>query len=189
MPLSGGWGAWLLGARSRSRSFRDVVSRTLGVILSLHFDWTLSLRLRPDVPAACLTELRFQLGLGDARPSTHRLPYDFPSLVGSDLLPGGSVRSLSQDHRGSWGVFLRTCLLDDGFYGLVDTVPIWLAPQSQTQGWIGWAREELDLHPALHFFTQDGHAYAAGPGEAIQPLAESAPPFTLTQTFDTTPWP
>ena len=67
--------------------------------------------------------------------------------------------------------------------GLVDTVPIWLAPHSQTQGWIGSAREELDLDPALHFYTQDGHAYAAAPGEAIQPLAESAPPYTLTQTF------
>ena len=29
---------------------------------------------------------------------------------------------------------------------------------SATQGWAGFAREELSLHPWLNFYVQDGHA-------------------------------
>ncbi|GAA1405596.1 hypothetical protein [Catellatospora coxensis] len=57
-------------------------------------------------------------------------------------------------------------------------------PRPATQGWIGFAREELSLHPWLNFYVQDGHPYVAEPGGVVQPLAESAPPFTLRQTTD-----
>jgi hypothetical protein len=59
--------------------------------MSLHYEWTLSLRLRSDVPEAFLEELRYHLGLS--------------SLAGWSL----------------------------------------------TEGWIGYAREELGLDPWLNF--------------------------------------
>jgi hypothetical protein len=76
---------------------------------------------------------------------------------------------------------------DDEMYELIQVVPPWLAPWSLTDGWIGFAREELDLHVWLNFFAAHGHAYIAPPGEAPVPLLRDAPPFTLTQT--TEQWP
>jgi hypothetical protein len=86
---------------------------------------------------------------------------------------------------GSLSLFVRTFVLDDAMYELTQAVPAWLAKGSLTQGWIGYVREELALHPWLNFYVQDGHAYAAEPGSSVKPLDESAPPFTPTQTSDT----
>nr|BFE60780.1 hypothetical protein GCM10020063_053060 [Dactylosporangium thailandense] len=41
--------------------------------MSLHYEWMLTLRLRPDVPATFLTELRFHLGLSAALPEHREL--------------------------------------------------------------------------------------------------------------------
>jgi len=60
----------------------------------------------------------------------------------------------------------------------------WLARWSATQGWIGFAREELSLIPWLTFYAQDGHAYLAAPGEAPQPVRVEAPPFSATHTTE-----
>jgi hypothetical protein len=157
----------------------------------LHYEWTLSLRLRPDAPEPFLAELRFHLGLTDQPPEEPELEYEFPCLVADseDALPGGGVRSLVAqqpylNRRGSLGLFVRTFILDDGMYELIQVVPAWLARWSLTQGWIGHAREELDLHTWLNFYVQNGHAYAAEPGKAITPLNGSAPAFTLKQTTD-----
>jgi hypothetical protein len=158
----------------------------------LHYEWTLSLRLRPDAPASFLEELRFHLGLADRLPEEPELEIDWPCLVTEQdgPLPGGSVRSLVAqqpylNRPGSLGLFVRTFVLDDALYELMPAVPAWLARWSQTQGWIGQAREELSLHPSFTFYVQDGHAYAAGPGGSVTPLHDSAPPFTLTYTSDT----
>ncbi|GID92113.1 hypothetical protein ACFQFC_03755 [Amorphoplanes digitatis] len=160
--------------------------------MSLHYEWTLSLRLRPDTPAPFLDELRFHLGLTERPPEKPELEIDWPCLVTEpdDTLPGGSVRSLVAqrpylNRPGSFGLFVRTFVLDDAMYELILAVPAWLARWSLTQGWIGQAREELSLHPWLNFYVQDGHAYAAGPGDGVEPLNGSAPPFTLNYTSDT----
>lgn len=159
--------------------------------MSLHFEWTLSLRLRPDTPEPFLDELRFHLGMIDQRPAEPSLDFDSPCLLPDQdaALPGGAVRSLVPqqpylDRPGALGLYVRTFVLDDVMYELIQIVPAWLAPWSLTQGWIGHAREELDLHPWLHFYIQDGHAYAAKPGEEIKPLHDGAPPFTLRHTTD-----
>ena len=55
---------------------------------------------------------------------------------------------------------------------------------SATQGWAGFAREELSLHPWLNFYVQDGHACVAGPGEESQPISGGTPPFTLARTAE-----
>lgn len=162
-----------------------------GSTVSYHYEWMLALRLRPDAPEPFLAELRFHLGLTDQLPDDPVLEYDWPCLVADNdsALPGGGVRSLLVqqpylDRPGSLGLFVRTFLLDDGMYEVVQTVPGWLAPWSLTQGWIGHAREELDLHPWLHFYIQNGYAYAAEPGKPVKPLNDGAPAFTLQRTTD-----
>lgn len=159
--------------------------------MSLHYEWTLSLRLRPDTPEPFLDEMRFHLGMTDRRPTSPSLEFDWPCLLPDQdaALPGGAVRALVHqqpylDHPGSLGLFVRTFVLDDGMYELMQSVPAWLAPWSLTQGWIGHAREELALRPWLDFYIQDGHAYAAESGKKIRPLDDGAPPFTLIQTSD-----
>jgi hypothetical protein len=65
-------------------------------IVSVHYEWVLSLRLRPDVPEPVLAELRFHAGLAGERPAMHELGYDFPvfTLVTDDALRGGAVTTL-----------------------------------------------------------------------------------------------
>lgn len=159
--------------------------------VSSHYEWTLSLRLRPDVPASFLAELHFHLGLAEQLPEDAELGIDWPCLVAEsdDALPGGGIRSLIAqqpylNRSGSLGLFVRTLVLDDAMHELMSVVPAWLARWSLTQGWIGQAREELSLHPWLNFYVQDGHAYAAEPGGSVEPMDDTAPPFTLRQTFD-----
>jgi hypothetical protein len=65
--------------------------------VSLHYELTLSLRLRPDVPEAFLEELRYHLGLSSLAPQVPTLDWDGPALThGSDegKLAGGQVASL-----------------------------------------------------------------------------------------------
>jgi hypothetical protein len=162
--------------------------------VSLHYEWTVSLRLRPDVPETFLEELRYHLGATDHAPANPTLDYPEPALAGSgpaDELAGGPIARLVLQQHGSWpatwGLFARTFVLDDAMYELIQIVPQWLAPWSLTQGWIGFAREELDLNPWLNFYIANGHAYAAAPGQQPQSLGTEAPPFTATQT--TEPWP
>ncbi|WP_327001954.1 hypothetical protein OHA72_43560 [Dactylosporangium sp. NBC_01737] len=160
--------------------------------MSLHYEWTLSLRLRPDAPAAFLDEVRYHLGLTDQPPADPSLDADWPCLAvdpADDRLPGGGAGSLIEQHPylnrpACFGLYVRLYMLDDAMYDLVQIVPRWLARWSLTQGWIGVAREELALNPWLNFYVQDGHAYAAEPGGTPKPFDDTAPPFTLSQTTD-----
>jgi hypothetical protein len=162
--------------------------------MSLHYEWTLSLRLRPDVPDAFLEELRYHLGLSDVVPQSPTLDHDYPVLAANgdgDELAGGPITRLVRQQPSSrtavWGVYVRVFVLDDAMYELIQDVPSWLARWSLTEGWIGFAREELNLNPWLNFYASQGHAYAAGPGEQPQPLVAETPPFTPIQTTET--WP
>jgi hypothetical protein len=167
------------------------------LVVSLHYEWTLSLRLRPDVPEAFLGELRYHLGLSGLALREPTLDCDGPALAcerGGDQLPGGPVASLvrQQPYRGwpaVWGVFVRTFVVDDAMYDLIQAVPQWLAVWSLTEGWIGFAREEPALDPWLNFYAMQGHAYAASPGGAPVPLNQNTPPFTATQTTERWPPP
>ena len=161
--------------------------------MSLHYEWTLSLRLRPDVPETFLEELRYHLGLTDHAPANPTLDYPYPVLAANgpgDELAGGPIARLVRQQHGSWpatwGLFSRTFVLDDAMVELAQIVPQWLASWSLTQGWIGFAREELDLRPWLDFYVANGYAYAAKPGRQPQALRTGTPPFTAVQT--TEPW-
>jgi hypothetical protein len=158
--------------------------------MSLHYEWILSLRLRPDTPERFVEELRYHLGLSDLAPEVPTLDVDGAALAAygdGDELAGGPITRLVQQQNGTWAVFVRIFVLDDAMYDLVQVVPQWLARWSLTQGWIGFAREELNLHPWLTFYVADRFAYAAPPGKQPEPFTEQAPPFILTQT--TEPWP
>lgn len=159
--------------------------------MSLHYEWTLSLRLRPDVPDAFLEELRYHLGLSSLVPRASTLDCTGPAFAcgNGQGLPGGRVVSMIRqrpylNRPEVWGVFVRTVVVDDAMYELMQIVPGWLAGWSLTEGWIGFAREELGLEPWLNFYAQQGHAYAATPGGEPEPLNQDAPPFTATQTTD-----
>ncbi len=146
--------------------------------MSLHYEWTLSLRFRRDVPESFLDELRSDFGIG------RRL---LPHEDGSEL-PGGTVTNLVRQQLSAdtwlWGLFVRILVLDDEMYELIQTVPPRLARWSETQGWIGFAREEMSLGVWLNFYVQDGHAYLASPGEQPHPYSDDAAPFTLRHTID-----
>jgi hypothetical protein len=145
--------------------------------VSLHFEWTLSLWLRRDVPEEFIGALRADYRIGVLSHSD------------GSWLPGGPVANLVRQpfsaDKWLWGLHLRMMVLDDEMYELIQTEPPRLARWSATQGWIGFAREELALHPWLNFYVQGGHAYAASPGQEPQALSANAPPFTLTQTTET----
>ena len=159
--------------------------------MSLHYEWILSLRFRADTPDEFVEELRFHLGQVPTRPAAATLEHEDPvfELSGPDSLAGGAMSGLSRqkpflNHPEVYGLFVRTLVLDDGLDAMLDGVLAWLARWSATQGWIGFAREEMSLQPWLQFYVQDGYAYLAGPGERPQPVEEGSPPFTLTQTVE-----
>jgi hypothetical protein len=137
-------------------------------------------------------ELRYHLGLSPLAPQAPTLDWGGPALAfGSDggELAGGPVASVIRqepylNRPVVWGFFARTLVLDDVMWELLQVVPPWLAGWSLTEGWIGFAREELGLAPWMNFFASQGHAYVATPGEAPSPLGEQVPPFALTQTTE-----
>ena len=131
--------------------------------MSLHYERTLSLRLRPDSPGGFLDELRFYLGLTDQAPRSPTLDLAHAELTtgDEDVLAGGPiVRLVPQQEPGigppGWGLFVRTFVLDDAMYDLIQVVPSWLARWSLTEGWIGFAREELNLNIWLSFYCVPG---------------------------------
>jgi hypothetical protein len=127
----------------------------------------ISLRLRPDTPDAFVEELRYHLGLSEQAPATSTLDWQAPALTADgceDLLAGGPTAT-----------------------PIRQLVPPWLARWSLTDGWIGFAREELDLNPWLNFYAARGHAYAAPPGQEPPPLTTQAAPFTPAQTTEQSP--
>ena len=89
--------------------------------MSRHYEWTLSLRFRVEVPEAFLEELGADFGIG---------PGAAPDGDGSEL-PGGPVANLVRQQLTAstwlWGLCVRTMVLDDAMYELMLTVPPRLA--------------------------------------------------------------
>jgi hypothetical protein len=63
--------------------------------MSLHYEWSLSLRLRPDVPEAFLRELRYHLGLTAVAPQAPTLDWDGGVRVGSTARGGERRRAFA----------------------------------------------------------------------------------------------
>jgi hypothetical protein len=86
--------------------------------MSLHYEWMLSLWLRPDTPADYLDELRYHLGMTDETPGALELgDLGVLSGGGDDYLPGGTVATLKlaqpyTNRPAAWGLHVRTFVLD-----------------------------------------------------------------------------
>ena len=160
--------------------------------MSLHYEWIMSLRLLPSAPASFVEELRWHLGLQmQDQPRERSLALSEPALTpsGDDSPPGGEAVSLREERPylnrpPVLGLFVRLLVLDDVMYDLAQLVPPWLARWSMTQGWIGFAREEMSLVPWMVFYAQDGYAYAGQAGSTPEPLHQGGPRFRLKQTSD-----
>jgi len=68
----------------------------------------------------------------------------------------------------------RCYMLDDQFYDLFYPLVSWLAPQSETKGFVGYYREELEWCPTLIFF-KGGEVYFHEAKEAPRPMRTEAP--------------
>lgn len=106
--------------------------------MSLHYEWTFSLRLCPDVPDAFVEKLRYHFGLSSLVPQAPALDYPAPALAADgeeDELAGGPVVRLVRQRHASrpaaWGVFARAFVVDDAMYELMQLVPPWLARWSR----------------------------------------------------------
>ncbi|GAA3220695.1 hypothetical protein ACFO1B_17140 [Dactylosporangium siamense] len=147
--------------------------------MSLHYEWTLRLRLRPDTPSSVLAELRFHLGLTDLPPEPPELEaWQCLLPVPDDTMPDGWARSLDDSE-----LYVRMYLVDDAMYDLMRSVPSWMAPWSLTQGWIGVADVHPSGEPWMHFYVQDGYAYIGEPDGELGAFDRTAPPFTLPRTI------
>ena len=157
--------------------------------MSLHYEWALSLWLKPDLPHQFESELLWQLGMTEERPKVMTLPDWGAQVLGASdgecRMPGGPVAILqpAEDPSSARGLFVRTFIKDDGMYAVMQHIPSWLAPWSATQGWIRFAREESDLHIWLNFYVQGDHAYVGRPGEEPKGMPDGAPPFSLRHTL------
>ena len=158
------------------------VTAGMGRSVSLHYELVLSLWLRPDTPAEYVDELRYHLGMTDESPGALELADRVFAGGGDDYLTGGIIATLKlaqpfANRPAAWGLHVRTFVLDDSMYELLTVVPPWLARWSATQGWIGFAREEMSLDIWLNFDAANGHAYLAGPGEQPVPATDDAQQF------------
>jgi hypothetical protein len=159
--------------------------------MSQHYEFQLSFDVRPDAPESFLTELQWHLGLGPRSAEESGLDRNQPVLAGDDeYLAGGGYAFVGRrviyeiDGREIYRdtVFVRRYLLDDDLYDLMTPLLTWVAQYCDTQGWIGFAREEFDLQPWLFFYVQDGQPYTGDLAEAPTPLLPEAAPWRLEQT-------
>lgn len=162
--------------------------------MSKHFSLLLELDLLVELPEEDLQVVRRLIGLTPSGPENER--YDVwteprpPS--GADIadppaqelpIPGGPTAQLvrrvvsmglsRQEVR--WSLAVRALLIDDSFYEEGWRTVDWLARRSATRGFIGQAREELDLVPSWTFFAADGFGYVTVRGEVFA-LSQEAPP-------------
>lgn len=142
--------------------------------MSLHFELFLAMDLKPDTPQNILNILEYMTHSEDTEFKAS-LPSDFLNEVDDWLyilrkeearIPGelGSVfrRAYRYTQSGQdvyrYTLGFRVFLLDDYFYEVYESFLKWLAQYSETTGFVGYWREEADLHPILIYF-KNGKVY------------------------------
>ena len=111
--------------------------------MSDHFEIVISCFLNADTPAHVLDELRWHLGFAKQRPAhlnEEIAPYPVLRPDPEGRLPGGDVARLrlhrsatTADGRHEWGLYVRTCYLDDDM-GEIGTVLGLIAPHVSGEG-------------------------------------------------------
>jgi len=141
--------------------------------LSAHFDLAIALDLKPDTPQQVLDTLRYLMRTEDYdfdNPPDHEFftRWDdqhwrnwMPLAENSTYSPGEAGSSLRRVYRYTqhgqdvyrYTFSFRCWMLDDGFYEWWPFAK-WLALHSHTSGYVGYYREEFDLHPTLIYFRE-----------------------------------
>lgn len=138
--------------------------------VSDHYEIVISCFLRADTPERVLSELRWHLGLTEQRPahlSEETAPYPLLYPDPDGRLPGGDVAQLrlhrsitTADGRHEWGLYVRTCYLDDAMGDVsiaLDLVAPYVSGINGSYG--GSIREVLnDDMPSIITFVGGGHS-------------------------------
>ena len=146
--------------------------------MSLHFDFALACDLKPNTSQQIVDTLAYMTRSSDYRfddPPKHPYfsddPYDswrtMLQITPKDTHLAGEVGAiLRRVHRYPYAATdqyrytfsFRRFMLDDEFYQVWWNFSQWLAPYSETQGFVGYYREELALQPTLLYF-RSGEVY------------------------------
>src|SRR5690349_18806779 len=123
--------------------------------MSLHFDLFLACDLKPDVPEHVLNAIKGAVGDKDYLPSDNPEDHWQNLLCYEDqyttLFPGGvhsffsrvSSPSKPGEERFRYTLSFRVFELDDVVYEEHYQFLVWLAKYSETEGFVGYLREEM----------------------------------------------
>jgi hypothetical protein len=143
--------------------------------MSLHFEFTLTLDLKPETPQQVIDTLAYMTRSEEyefSDPPSH--PWfesddEWRETLQADPeathLPGNQWTVFRQAYRYTqhgvdqyrWTLSFRREMLDDEFYEDWWQLADWLARWSETQGFVGYYREEFNRSPTLIYFL-DGQA-------------------------------
>ena len=159
--------------------------------MSLHFDVSVACDLKPSTPRQVIDTIHYLVRTEDDAFDDAPDHEFFRQEGWSDVLqqapedtycPGDLFRTFRRAYRFSrQGVdqyrhtlAFRTYMVDDGFYELFYYLIDWLAMHSDTEGFVGYYREELAWWPELIFF-KNGAAYLREAKESPRPMRDDAP--------------
>jgi len=140
--------------------------------MSLHFDFAIACDLKPDTPQQILDTLSYMTRVEEYAFSS---PPSHPFFEGDSwrdillakseqtYLPGDLISSFRKAYRYEIGnekhyrynICFRCFLTDDAFYGTWLLLAEWLLLHSETDGYVGYYREEFSFHPTLIYFHGD----------------------------------
>jgi len=140
--------------------------------MSLHFDFAIACDLKPDTPQQILDTLSY---MTRAEEYAFSSPPNHPFFEGDSwrdilrakseqtYLPGDLIGSFRKAHRYEVGseklhwytICFRCYLIDDVFYEMWWLLAEWLLLHSETEGYVGYYREEYSSHPTLIYFKDN----------------------------------
>jgi hypothetical protein len=146
--------------------------------MSLHYEFMLAFDLKPDTPPQIIALLQYLTRTEDyaydgppPEPVIGYAPDDEDPwwrqmLQNRDALWYGTGSAISvlaaapawRRDTAQYTLTIRSEALDDDFYQIWLGMFIWLAQYSATEGWVGYYREEANLHPTLIYF-RGGHVF------------------------------
>jgi hypothetical protein len=159
--------------------------------MSLHFDLTIALDLKPDTPERVIDTLAYMTRVEDYtfdNPPQHEFFEDnywrkmLRAAPEDTYVPGRLYHSFHKAYRFHQGgeshyrytLGFRCYLLDDVFYEACWRLLEWPSPHSETEGYVGYFREELALHPTLIYFKH-GSVYIVDAKAVPEPIRGEPP--------------
>ena len=143
--------------------------------MGLHYDFSVTCRIHPDVEPVVLETLRRMTGDAPASGAPFEPPehdyfrgngawardfrqdgqeaVHFPGFFDCGLRP--RYWPCRPDELRGYDFAFRCEMGDDHFYETFWRFLLWLSPHCQTQGWIGHYRSDISFHPTL-LYVRDG---------------------------------